>query len=298
MLFSKRKGLSPAQKLAQVDSIDDELRNGLWTALQISYWDLLPSMGYTQYCALASLFWLYWHSYFKKPIDTLPEYAREVVTDVRRYFFSCEWYALYDFIEFTVANDVDSSRKATFRDFCNSVLQRENSAYRFVGDHITEITSTSEIQSVEEALEGVSSISGVKAHLTAALELLSDRKNPDYRNSIKESISAVEGISRIMTGHPDATLGEALAILESKGSVHGALKKSFSALYGYTSDADGIRHAMLDEASLTFTYAKYMLVACTAFINYVLGKAADLDLSLEGSSSESVVRVLTQDGSL
>ena len=164
-------------------------------------------------------------------------------------------------------------------------------------DHITEITSASEIQSVEEALEGVSSISGVRAHLSAALELLSDRKNQDYRNSIKESISAVEGISRIMTGDPNATLGEALAILESRGSLHGALKKSFSALYGYTSDADGIRHAMLDEASLTFTDAKYMLIACTAFINYILGKAADLDLSLDSVSRERVNKGLTQDGS-
>jgi hypothetical protein len=77
-----------------------------------------------------------------------------------------------------------------------------------------------------------------------------------------------------------------LAILESRGPLHGALKKSFSALYGYTSDADGIRHAMLDEANLTFTDAKYMLVACTAFINYVLGKAALLGLRLDGASYE------------
>jgi hypothetical protein len=76
-----------------------------------------------------------------------------------------------------------------------------------------------------------------------------------------------------------------------------AIKKSFSALYGYTSDADGIRHAMLDEASLTFTDAKYMLIACTAFINYVLGKAADLGLSLDAASRERDNKVLTQDGS-
>ena len=180
----------------------------------------------------------------------------------------------------------DSRRTKAFKSFCNSVLERENSAYRFVDDYVTEITSASEIQSVEEALEAVSSMSGVKAHLSTAVELLSDRKNPDYRNSIKESISAVEGISQIMTGKPKATLGEALAILESSGSLHGALKRGFSALYGYASDADGIRHAMLDEASLTFTDAKYMLIVCTAFINYVLGKAADLDLRLDGASYE------------
>jgi hypothetical protein len=63
--------------------------------------------------------------------------------------------------------------------------------------------------------------------------------------------------------------------------LHKALKSSFSSLYGYTSDSDGIRHAMLEESKLTFIDAKYMLVACTAFINYVLGKAAELNLEFE-----------------
>lgn len=280
MLFSQRKGLSPAQKIAQIDTIDDDLRNALWTALFTHFFETLSKYP-TRHCTTSTLLTRYWHSYFKLPMDTLPYYSDETVKYVRKQFFASEWYGVYDFIEFTLLNDDSPTRKSSFKSFCNSVLERENSAYRFVGDQIAEITSASEIESVEEALEGVSSISGVKAHLTAALELLSDRKNPDYRNSIKESISAVEGISRIMTGDAKATLGEGLAILESRGSLHGALKKSFSALYGYTNDADGIRHAMLDEASLTFTDAKYMLIVCTAFINYILGKAADLDLSLD-----------------
>ena len=53
------------------------------------------------------------------------------------------------------------------------------------------------------------------------------------------------------------------------------MKASLSSLYGYTSDADGIRHAMLDEPSLSFTDAKFMLVVCTAFVNYLTGKLAE-----------------------
>jgi len=160
-------------------------------------------------------------------------------------------------------------------------LERENSAYRFVDGVITEITSEDEIKSIEEALKKTSKLSGIYGHLSKALELLSDRKNPDYRNSIKESISAVEGMCQILANDPNATLGKALSIIDKKQSLHTALKKGFSSLYGYTSAADGIRHAMLEESHLTFVDAKYMLVTCTAFINYMLGKASELGVSIE-----------------
>jgi len=45
------------------------------------------------------------------------------------------------------------------------------------------------------------------------------------------------------------------------------------ALYGYTSDSGGIRHALSDEdVTPTFEDAKFMLVSCSAFINYLKAK--------------------------
>ena len=114
----------------------------------------------------------------------------------------------------------------------------------------------------------------VRVHLQSSVDLFSDRKNPDYRNSIKESISAVEAVCQIITGEEKATLGQALKKLEEKGiELHEALRKSFSNLYGYTSDADGIRHALLEESTLDFDDAKFfMLVSCSAFVNYLAAK--------------------------
>jgi hypothetical protein len=50
-----------------------------------------------------------------------------------------------------------------------------------------------------------------------------------------------------------------------------SLKRAFDKLYGYTSDADGIRHALLEEDSVTFEQAKFMLVVCSAFTNCATG---------------------------
>jgi hypothetical protein len=42
------------------------------------------------------------------------------------------------------------------------------------------------------------------------LDLFEGRKATDFRNSIKESISAVEAMCQILTGDDKATLGQAL----------------------------------------------------------------------------------------
>ena len=163
-----------------------------------------------------------------------------------------------------------------FIDSCNLILESEMSACRLVNKQIIEITAEEEISSIEEAIKNTDSFNGVQTHLQTALSLLADRKQPDYRNSIKESISAVEALAKVLTGDDKATLGDALKILEKNSKLHGSLKSGFSSLYGWTSAAEGIRHAMLDDPNLKFDYAKFMLVACTAFVNYLIGKTSEI----------------------
>jgi len=139
------------------------------------------------------------------------------------------------------------------------------SAWRIVGNRVVRLTSDQEIETVEKAL----TLKGpVGTHITTAVGFMSDRKKPDYRKLIKESISAVEAMCCIITGKAKATLGEGLSTLENKGIIlHGALKKAFGNLYGYTSDAEGIRHKLLEDPQTDFEDAKFMLVSCAAFVN-------------------------------
>lgn len=96
---------------------------------------------------------------------------------------------------------------------------------------------------------------------------------PDYRNSIKESISAVESLAQIISGDKKAELGKALKIIKDKIGLHTALEQGFSKLYGYTSDSDGIRHSLSEESTLDLEDAIYMLTSCSAFINYLIIKS-------------------------
>ena len=71
-------------------------------------------------------------------------------------------------------------------------------------------------------------------------------------------------------------------MIEKQGKVtlHPALKRSFDSLYGYTSDAGGIRHAMSGEPAITSDDARFMLVSCSAFVNYLISKASNAGVEL------------------
>ena len=219
-----------------------------------------------------------WDNFFKLPIDTLSHYWHEVHKKIRKDFFQSDWFRIYDFLEFIYNNfpnhyEINPSFKASL----NSVLKQELCAYRLIGDKIVEITSENEIVEIEQALK---SPEPIKIHIKSALDKLADKKTPDYRNSIKESISAVETICRMITGDSKATLGQALKIIENKINIHPALKIAFDKLYGYTSDEDGIRHCLMNESNLDFEDAKFMLVSCSAFINYLKEKASKVKIEL------------------
>jgi hypothetical protein len=158
-------------------------------------------------------------------------------------------------------------------------MEQENSGYRIVNNEVVEITSAVEIKEIEEALR--SPLDSVRSHLDTAIAHLSSRDNPDYRNSVKESISAVEALARAVSQEPKATLGQLIKTLESHAGIHPALKSAFSSLYGYTSDEGGIRHSLLQEAKITKTEAAFMLVACSAFVNYVVSKAAEKGIKIK-----------------
>jgi hypothetical protein len=93
---------------------------------------------------------------------------------------------------------------------------------------------------------------------------------------LKESISAVEALCREITG--ESTLGDALRVWEKKGvKIPTFLKSGIEKLYTYTNDKrTGIRHSLMDDTeSPTFDEAKFMLVTCSAFVNYIQGKRVE-----------------------
>lgn len=276
MKFSQRLGILKIKNTIQLDSIDDDLRIGLWNVLHQECWEELDRrvsrFGGSSETIKEVFYPQLWRDFFIKALDDLHVHDPRASIFVREWFFSAKWYEVYDFLEFVAVNFPFRDYRLRFTTRCNMMLKRELSGFRFVETWLTPITSEEELESIERAIENEDKFSSVRVHLKHALALLSDRKQPDYRNSIKESISAVEALCKLATDKSRATLDEALTQLSRQYPLHPAIRKAFSALYGYTSDADGIRHALLIENALDLDDAKFMLVCCSAFVNFVLEK--------------------------
>lgn len=276
MKFSERIGKTSVRTALQVESVDEKLKNRLWNTILDDFFNKLSDLSsFGKQSDKAAICLVIWKEFFGNRSDEIPTYSggssiyvKGAVDFFKKWFLKSAWYEKYDFIEFLSA--LDSTLRLGFIEKCNNDLAKEMAGYRIVDRRIVQITSEEEIREIEDALGNSNQWSSVGTHLTTALDLLSNRDNPDYRNSVKESISAVESLCVIITGDAHATLGKALTLIEQKYQIHRALKNAFSALYGFTSDSGGIRHSLLeDDISVTMEDAKFMLVSCSAFINYL-----------------------------
>jgi hypothetical protein len=289
MNFSQRAGLEPAVRPLQKDSMDDALRNSLWNAFEMvivaelrSGWEYGES-ALSKSPPNAALFVSLWMYFYRWSLSTLPLYADSALGTVRGWFYdtaNAPWNKVYDFVEF-IGNLGGNLREASaaLRVICNNFLERESSAYRFIGKTIGPITNVAEIKAIEQAATTNSNrLRPVSMHVETALKLLSDRNKPDYRNSMKESISAVEGLCKIIAQDDKATLGPALDVVAARTKLHPKLREGFKALYGYTSDDHGIRHALKDDGEPNVEDARFLLVACSAFVNYLVEKASNIGL--------------------
>jgi hypothetical protein len=278
--FSQRMGFRPMKPNVQLNDINDDLLTSLWSVFTADFLNgYRPKVGSNYHHVKGSNRHLfatrYYFAFRKTAIDKIPVAWSDFVSQLRKDYFNYPWHRVYSFLEF-VLSDVDQSIATRLSSDFNAVLEREGSGFRVVDGYVCPITSAEEMGAVEEALAAGSAYAGVSEHLSAAVRMLSDKQNPDYRNSIKESISAVESIARHVTGDSSATLGQAIKVLERKHQLHQGLKTAFSALYGYTNDADGIRHSLMDDGkTLTSADARFMLITCSAFVSFVIDALRD-----------------------
>lgn len=280
--FSEQNGLLKHNAILQIDEFEDNSRmqisNELYRMLDIVFreendcWkpsfrnnvidNFCNSLLNDVFCERSYLYSGYhsdWKLLFEKIHDVIMLATYNEVLDIIQY--------IYAWIEYRI---IDNQGVLVL--CMNKVFEKENIGYRFIGNQITPITDEQELSAIEEACK--SPIDGCRKQIQKAVAFLSDREHPDYKNCIKESISAVESICQVIVGDNKATLGDALKKLEDKGvQIHPALKQGFLKLYGYSSDQGGIRHAEgMFESNVTFEEAKFMLVSCSAFINYLIAE--------------------------
>ena len=279
-LFSERYGYTKPSDVIVREQITPELQNAICSCFDqlTELFSDVSTYPETDYIEMEKYLWTNVLNERAANFSNGRSYhivATNIIEDAKK-----PWYEKLDLIEVTIQYLRGYDRHAYSRhvadDFVrllNSEFERLHFAYRIINDDIVEIDSKEEIEAIENALNNASMT--IRMHLSRALELYAQRPEGDYRNSIKESISAVEVYCREKTG--ENTLGKALNKLEQSGLIIPAvLKQAFDKLYAYTNQPDaGIRHALMDDSGAYTPKAEealFMLVSCSAFINYLVKK--------------------------
>jgi len=284
MKFSEREGY--VKKQIQFEQLDQETRSRLWNVITIFIQD--------SYSDRKKAYRIIWGKWMKRPIDEIPktygtrryatlssnidkEYEEkldEVHWKIRDFFLSCEWFKVFDLLEILTESKADTV--TNFISNCNGIFEEENASYRFMKNQIVPITDKLVLSEIEKALDLEEE--NTREHIKQALLLMSNRENSDFRNSMKESISAVEAYCKFLVGDEKTTLGNALKVFEKKTGIklHADLLTAFTNLYHYSSDAEGIRHSLKDKPKVNRFDAEYFLAVCSAFINYLRGKVSEV----------------------
>lgn len=272
-MFSDKYGYKP-EKTIMTDSISDILRTRIWNLFYQN--DIISGGLASQRIADA----LKGKATIEDRIADMLGFAagaslkenssQKKIEDYLRH--NCTWYEVYDFIEIHLSCLSDTEKKKRERQY-NELLEYEKSGYRVIAGQVAPITNPQEIEVIQDAAN--TGFLSVNHHIQKALQYYAEIESPDYENSIKESISAVEAICCIITGQDgkNATLGKTIKKLEEFGvHIHPSMANAFSSLYGFTSDQNGIRHGGIDFKNCPAEDAKYMLISCSAFVNYLIEK--------------------------
>jgi len=263
--FSER--ISGVKIEIQLESMNDALRNSIWNFTR----ELIRiELRLSQVQRITS-------TVLRLPVDVVGG------PDPRTWLLGMclkqlDWAGWYDLLEYAVENAFLLSDKVTpveARAAANTLLEREHSGYRFIAGTLAPITASAEIAEIEQATRAASifGLDGAREHITQALNLFGKRPDPDYRNAVKEAISAVEGVVKMIDGTRAGGLHDALAAVSARIDLHPALKAGLEKLYGYTSDEDGVRHPILEEATVDEVDARFMIVTCSAFVSFLISKA-------------------------
>lgn len=224
--FAERIGLKSPRTLVQLDGLDQETRVALWNVLFTlrGAFSNMRERAYSRDDSEQLFLDAIWAYYFEQARDERPHDSK-VWQRMKARVLGGEWYEALEIVEESVGylqkGRTTKPLVGRATDEFNLVFERYLVGFRFIDERVTPLDSTEDAEAVRLALDDSTIIAGARHHLGQAVEHLADRINPDYANSIKESISAVEAITKKVTG--ETTLSAGLKKLEISGlTIHPA----------------------------------------------------------------------------
>jgi len=133
--------------------------------------------------------------------------------------------------------------------------------------HTVDVTTRAQVVLGEQRL------ASARKHYEKAMQFFRNPAKPDYENSVKEAVCAVEAAGKaLFPAAKAATLGDlAKWLVTTKDvTVPKALVQTITGVYGYRSGGEGIGHGGAVGGAATSEVAEYVLAICASQIIYLV----------------------------
>ena len=274
MTFRQAEGLDPLPAPVALGDVSREFRAILWQYILNS-----SAYSHRQDASTGYEIWINidWHRALRDwhvrrnflPADEFNPDLRVQSLFLKDAIWNWDFSRLFDFLTFLMR----AEELGYIEDLLGTAFSESRSAYRVADKTIFPAATPEEGQMIAAAFADLSraEYGGARQHLRTAGALLTAG---DWAGSIRESIHAVESTAKFI--EPTAnTLSDALKKIKSQGHMNPNLSRGLEALYNYSSDEQGIRHAKVFEGApaVDQTDAVYMFGACAAFVSFLIGRS-------------------------
>lgn len=139
---------------------------------------------------------------------------------------------------------------------------------------------TVELVAKSQVVLGDPQLVSARRHFDKALQFFRHPSNPDYENSVKEAVCAVEAAGKLLFPSAKAsTLGDLAKWLGStqEVSVPKAICQTITGVYAFRSGGDGVGHGGASGGKATLEVTEYVLAVCASQIIYLVDLASLLE---------------------
>ncbi len=211
-----------------------------------------------------------------------------------------QWQKAYDFCERLYSqlpnqvgwednygNYTEEISRSDSQAYIAAELQRlfleESLAYEFTDGAVRRRgrKNTVELTSKSQVVLGATELISARQHFEKALQFFRHPTKPDFENTVKEAVCAVEATGKMLFPMAKAsTLGDLIKWFGTTKlvSVPKALTQTLTGIYAFRNGAEGVAHGATTGGRVSAEVAEYVLAVCASQIIYLV----DLANSLEG----------------
>lgn len=274
MSFTQAEGLTPLPGPLALNEFPEQARAFLWNYLYM-YATHEPRTGY----ATGGHTWINskWASALRSwhvrgdflPVDEFNQSLNNCVQYLKSAVLSWPMPSLFDLLTFLMRDRNLESAEALF----SAAFTEARVAYRIADKTIFPVASEAEGNTISRAFSDLeeTEYGGARSHLRDAGTALT---KGNWADAVRESIHAVESVAKVIQPG-SSTLSDALKKLRASGHMNPNLFRGLDALYNYSSDENGIRHAKVfeDRANVDQADAVFMFGACAAFVSFLIARS-------------------------